>query len=345
MTDATIAISILWVFLFVYSLLGSVDFGAGFWSMIYGRRSEDGRAAELANRYLSPSWKVTNTFLVLFVVALVGFFPGATLGLASVLLVPVCLVLVLLTLRSAFLVYGYSVHRYGRTISIISGVTGLLIPGLLVSVLPVTLGGFIMETPDGGLMLDFGKLLASPTLYAHLAFGYATELFFSALFLADYSREARDAPTYRIYRRWAVIFGPFSLLTALAVTLTVQPEAAWIVAGFREQWLGFTLSAAAFVIGYACLFVPRQDGWNGHSRAAVVLVILQYAFASYAYGRAHLPYIIYPQLTIEASITNPAIFRSLLISYIVSALLLVPVFYLFWKLFLKDRRYFENKPE
>ncbi|MCM3341948.1 cytochrome d ubiquinol oxidase subunit II [Paenibacillus sp. MER TA 81-3] len=345
MSDATIAITVLWIFLFIYSLLGSVDFGAGFWAMIFGRRSADGdtKAAGLANRFLSPSWKITNTFLVLFVVALVGFFPRATFSLASLLLVPVCLVLILLTLRSAFMVFSYSVHSYDRALRIISGITGLLIPGLLVAVLAVTLGGIVTEAPDGTLALNYGKLLTSPTLYAHLAFGYATELFFSALFLADYAREARDMTTYRTYRRLAVIFGPLSLIAAVGVTFTMLPEASWIIARFRDQWLWFLLSAAAFGIGYGCLFIKRRGGFIGSTRLAVIFVAVQYALASLAYGRAHLPYIIYPQLTLEAGFTNPAIFRSLLIGYIVSTILLIPVFILFWRLFLKDRRYLEQE--
>ena len=74
-------------------------------------------------------------------------------------------------------------------------------------------------------------------------------------------------------------------------------------------------------------------------RAAVVLVIAQYALASFGYGTAHLPYLIYPQLTVEQGFTNHAIFQSLLIGYIVSSLILVPVFIWFWLLFLKDKRY------
>ncbi|WP_028545729.1 cytochrome d ubiquinol oxidase subunit II [Paenibacillus taiwanensis] len=345
MTDATIAITILWVFLFIYSLLGSVDFGAGFWSMLFGRDSndKDARAAVVANNFLSPSWKVTNTFLVLFVVALVGFFPGATYSLASLLLVPVCLVLVLLTIRSAFMVYAYSVSKYGRTLRIISGITGLLIPGLLVGVLAVTLGGFVEELPDGGLALDYGALLKSPTLYAHLAFGYATELFFSALFLADYAQEAHDASTYRVYRRLAVIFGPLNLLTALLVTWSMPVEASWLVENLKHEMLWFLLSIAAFAVGYVFLFVKRADGSIGRTRITVICVAIQYAIASFAYGRAHLPYILYPYVTLESGITNPAMFRSLLIGYTVSTILLIPVFILFWKLFLKDKRYLKQE--
>ncbi|UHA74812.1 cytochrome d ubiquinol oxidase subunit II [Paenibacillus sp. 481] len=345
MSDATIAISVIWLFLFIYSLLGSVDFGAGFWAMVYaGKGMEDNtRASVLANRYLSPSWKITNTFLVLLVVALFGFFPGATYPLASLLLLPVCLVLVLLTIRSTFMVYGYHAKKFQRALRIISGITGLLIPCLLVTVLIVTLGGFITEAPDGTLSLNYGKLLVSPTLYAHLAFGLATELFFSALFLADYAHEARDRSTYIVYRRLAVIFGPISMISALLVTFTMLPEARWIVEQFRQQLPLFGLSALTFIVGYVFLFIKRKDGWVGYTRVTVTLIAIQYALASIAYGRAHLPYIIYPYLTLEEGVTNPTVLRSLLIGYTVSTLLLIPVFIIFWKLFLKDKRYLKQE--
>ncbi len=34
-TDALLAISIVWGFIFIYAVMASMDFGAGFWSMIY----------------------------------------------------------------------------------------------------------------------------------------------------------------------------------------------------------------------------------------------------------------------------------------------------------------------
>ncbi len=76
MHEASIAIIILWALIFVYSILGSIDFGAGFWGMVYAKHPT--LVAKLANRYLSPTWEVTNTFLVFVVVAFLGFFPKAT---------------------------------------------------------------------------------------------------------------------------------------------------------------------------------------------------------------------------------------------------------------------------
>ena len=115
-----------------------------------------------------------------------------------------------------------------------SGLTGLLIPGLLVTVLPATLGGFV-EMNNGHMHVMAGKLLMSRTLYAHLAFGIASELFLSAVFLADYAREAEDGAAYRIYRNISVSLGPLTLLTGLLAAVAMDPEAEWIVERLKER--------------------------------------------------------------------------------------------------------------
>ncbi|MDO3677615.1 cytochrome d ubiquinol oxidase subunit II [Paenibacillus ehimensis] len=338
MSNVTIAILILWVFIFVYSILGSIDFGTGFWAMLFDSKKPPSNAAVIANRFLSPTWKVTNVFLVLLVVALVGFFPRSMYMLADVLVLPVGLVLLLLTIRSTFMVYAFAIRKFSRLLIIVSGLTGLLIPALLVSVLPVSLGGFVAVV-NGVPRLEIAKLFTSPTEYAHLGFGLATELFLSAVFLADYSREAEDEHSYTIYRQLAVALGPATLGMAILTTVTMAPEASWIVEGFRREWLWFSLSVAAFTLGYSALFWKRRDGRVGSPRWTVTAVVLQYALASFAYGAAHMPYLIYPYLTVEQGFTNPTMFVSLLIGYAVSSVVLAPVFYWFWRLFLKDKRY------
>jgi cytochrome d ubiquinol oxidase subunit II len=338
MDNATVAISILWAFIFAYAILGSVDFGAGFWALMFDRRSGT-RAAQIANRYLSPSWEVTNVFLVLIAVALVGFFPRAAFWFGSLLLVPVSLVLLLLTIRSSFMVYSYSTKRFSRPLRWVSGLTGVLIPGLLLSVLPVSLGGFVEVSPEGHPTLLFGKLLASPTEYAHLAFGISSELFLAALFLSDYSHEADETSTYLIYRKAAILLGPLTLLTAVLATYTMAPEASWIVERIGGQWPWFLASIVSFAIGYGALWIKHKQGAPGQPRVAVTFVIGQYFLASIGYGIAHLPYILHPHLTIGQAITNDAAFRSLLVSYAIGVAILAPGFYLFWRLFLKDKKY------
>ncbi|HEY9577710.1 MAG TPA: cytochrome d ubiquinol oxidase subunit II, partial [Pseudobacillus sp.] len=92
MTNELIAITILWGFVFIYSIMATMDFGAGFWSMIYMKRKKT-RATNIANRYLSPTWEVTNTFIVALVVAVYSLFPKAAYTLGTILLIPGSMIL------------------------------------------------------------------------------------------------------------------------------------------------------------------------------------------------------------------------------------------------------------
>ena len=247
-----IAIMIIWIFLFMYAVAGSIDFGAGFWAMYYRKRT-DTKAASVANRYLSPSWEVTNVFLVLLVVALVGFFPGAAATLGTLMIVPFCLVLFFLTIRSAFMVYSYTVQKYTNMLVIISGITGLLIPALLISILPAAIGGFVETVGDRQYIL-LNQLFTSPTFYTHLGFGLSTELFLSSLLLSDYAREANSEETYHVYRKNAIILGPITLSFAVGAIFTLIPEAFWMFENMANEWLLFTLSLLAFATGYSALW-------------------------------------------------------------------------------------------
>jgi cytochrome d ubiquinol oxidase subunit II len=108
-------------------------------------------------------------------------------------------------------------------------------------------------------------------------------------------------------------------------------------------WL--ILSVITFIIAGIALFLPnKRFGRNlGKPRIAMIAIALQYFLASYAYGRAHLPYMIYPDITVMSGFTEPATFRALFMTYIVAFIILFPGFYFFWKLFMKDRRYIRQE--
>ncbi|PYZ95483.1 hypothetical protein CR205_18285 [Alteribacter lacisalsi] len=339
MTEPYIAITIIWAFLFIYAIAGSIDFGAGFWAMYYTRK-DNTEASVIANRYLSPSWEVTNVFLVLLVVALVGFFPGAASYLGTLMIMPFSLVLILLTIRGTFMIYAYSSKKYSRMLTIISGTTGLFIPALLVATLPIAIGGF-MSIGEGRDYLLFDQIFSSPTLYTHVGFGLSTELFLSALLLADYSREAKSEATYLVYRRNALWLGPVTLLFAVAATITLLPEAGWMVDNMASVWYLFALSLVAFLIGYGAMFMKSNRENLGRPRLAVIMIVIQFGLASFGYGFSHMPYILYPDLTIQDAFTDPAMFRWLLVGYGVGMALLIPAFIVFWRLFMKDKRYLQ----
>ncbi|TDQ42055.1 cytochrome d ubiquinol oxidase subunit II [Aureibacillus halotolerans] len=338
-----IAITLLWGFVVVYSVAATIDFGSGFYSMLYKGKGQS-RATTIANRYLSPSWKVTNVFIVMIVVALFSFFPGASFALGTVLLIPGSLIVLLLAIRSAFLVFSSSVHpRHQQGLAIISGISGLCIPALLIVVLPITHGRFIGQSANQSYLIA-ERIFTSASVYSFIVFAVLSTLFLSALLLADYSNVAKSSEAYRLYRKNALITGPFSLLAALAIFGSIRSEASWLYSELVtfKPWLFASL--LCFILGYVLLiFMKNRPGRIWKPRLAVIFTIFQYLFASYAYGRAHLPYMIYPHVTIASGFTTPSTFKALFATYIVGFIVLVPGFYLFWRLFMKDRRYIEQE--
>ncbi|RRN71308.1 hypothetical protein EI200_11370 [Peribacillus simplex] len=55
----------------------------------------------------------------------------------------------------------------------------------------------------------------------------------------------------------------------------------------------------------------------GIPRLAVIAIIIQYLIGSYVYRTAHLPYIIYPNVTILSGFTDPTSFRAVFATYFV----------------------------
>ncbi|RDI44371.1 cytochrome d ubiquinol oxidase subunit II [Falsibacillus pallidus] len=344
MGSALIAITILWGFVFIYAVMATMDFGAGFWSMIYYNRDKT-KATNIANRYLSPTWEVTNVFIVAIVVAIYSLFPGAAYTLGTVLLIPGSMILLLLTIRSAFLVFSHVADHYRKMLTYISGISGILIPALLISVLPVSHGGFV-DFSNGKHTLLIRDLFTSPNEYAFIAFAICSTLFLSSLLLADYSKAAKEWDAYKVYRKDSMILGPITLLSAFFIMWTLKSEAPWLYGKMMDHLPLLLVSLLFFIIGGLAIYLPKdKNGMRGYPRAAVIAVTIQYMVASYVYGHAHLPYFIYPDLDIQSGFTDPSSFRAVFTIYIIGFLILFPGFVYFWSLFMNDKRYVRQKSE
>jgi cytochrome bd ubiquinol oxidase subunit II len=340
MIDAYKAVTVLWGFVFIYSVMATMDFGAGFWSMFYINRKKT-RATNIADRYLSPTWEVTNTFIVALVVALYSLFPKGAYTLGTILLIPGSLILLLLSIRSAFLVFSHIADQYKKPLTYISGICGILIPGLLISVLPVTHGNFV-SISNNQQSLDLISLFSSPNEYAFFGFAISSTLFLSSLLLADYAKASDESEAYFVYRKNAAIIGAIALLMALLVMFTLKGEAGWLYNRMLNDFRLLILSIVCFLIGIFGLFLPSKNGLSGVPRLSVIAITAQYLVASFVYGKAHVPYLVYPVVTIQSAFTDPSSFRVVFITYIVGFAILFPGFIYFWSLFMNDKNYLKQ---
>ena len=157
MTLEIVGISVLWLFLFGYVMVASIDFGAGFFNAYGTLRGKEHILSQLIERYLNPVWEVTNVFLVFFFVGIIGFFPQTAYYYGTTLLVPVSIGLVLLAIRGSY--YAFTI--YGglkqKIFTYLYGLSGLFIPASLSIVFTISEGGFVRmeDTKSSTRLFDF----------------------------------------------------------------------------------------------------------------------------------------------------------------------------------------------
>lgn len=331
-----IGISVLWLFLFGYIIVGSIDFGAGFFNAYSTATGKQHILTKVIQRYLSPVWEVTNVFLVFFFVGMIGFFPKTAYYYGTSLLVPVSIAVILLSIRGtyyAFVTYGGLDHkRY----TYLYGLSGLLIPASLSIVLTISEGGFV-TLAESGPVLDYWALFASPLSWSIVVLSLTAVLYISAVFLTWYAHHAQDVAATKLLRKYTLMWAGPAIITATGIIIELRVHNPEHYERLLDLWWLFGLSLILF-IGTVYL-IWRRKGYG----LAVGLLAGQFFTAFMAYGISHYPYLLYPYLTIYDSFTNQSMAIALIIAFIAGLGLLIPSLYLLLKLFLFNKNYVQGK--
>lgn len=336
MTLEIIGITVLWLFLFGYVIVASIDFGAGFFNAYSLFRGKQHILTRIIQRYLSPVWEVTNVFLVFFFVGMVGFFPKTAYYYGTILLVPASIAIVLLAIRGsyyAFTTYGGLKHkRY----SYLYGLSGLFIPASLSIVLTISEGGFVTETAKG-IDLDYLALFTSPLTWSIVVLSLAAVLYISAVFLTWYAHKAQDEPATELLRKYALIWSVPAIVSATGIIVELKDHNPEHYTRLVDLWWLFAISFILFA-GTVYLLGKRKS-----YGVAFGLLTGQFLIAFFAYGISHYPYLLYPFLSIYDSFTNEAMAIALIIAFIAGLGLLLPSLYLLLRLFLFNKDYVQGK--
>jgi cytochrome d ubiquinol oxidase subunit II len=331
-----LGITVLWVFLYGYLIVASIDFGAGFFSFYCKMTRQEHIVGGIIERYLSPVWEVTNVFLIFFVVGLVGFFPDTAYYYGTALLVPGSIFLVLQSLRGSFYAFAHYGARESLTYQFVYGVTGLFIPASLATILTISEGGFIAKNGEKITLLT-DRLLTSPYSWAVVFLAIVSILFISASFLTYYADKANDVQATKLLRSYAIGWSLPTIFASFLVFLSIHTHNPEHFRNMLEVSWMFLLSFGCFLGALALQLRKRYYGW------AFLLVMLQFAFAFFGYGASHMPYLLYPYVTITDSVTSPSMGVALVIGFIAGLCLLIPSLILLLRLFLFDARYVQGR--
>ncbi|NGP45286.1 cytochrome d ubiquinol oxidase subunit II [Bacillaceae bacterium SIJ1] len=331
-----IGIIVLWTFLFGYVIVASIDFGAGFFNFYSAATGRKDHINSIIQRYLSPVWEVTNVFLVFFFVGIVGFFPTTAYYYGTALLIPGSISIILLAIRGSY----YAFHHYGDKGSLwyqfLYGATGLLIPASLSVVLTLSEGGFI-QADNGDVWLDYGALFTSTYSWAVVFLAIVSVLFISACFLTVYAAKANDDNAFTLLRKYALFWSGPTILASFLVFWALKVHNLEHFANTLDLSWMFILSLLCFIGAVYLIWKKKYMDWS------FVLVIFQFGFAFYGYGASHMPYLLYPYLTVSDAVVNSVMAQALVWAFIAGLLVLLPSVYLLLRLFLFDKDYVQGK--
>lgn len=336
MSYEIIGITVLWLFLYGYLIIASIDFGAGFFAFYAKITKRDHITNQIISRYLSPVWEVTNVFLVFFFVGIIGFFPSTAYYYGSALLVPASFAIVLLAIRGSFYAFENYGSKQSNVYMFLYGATGLLIPASLSVALTISEGGFITEE-NGVVSLKYLELFTSPLAWSIVALAITALLFISASFLTYYASRADDQPALNLVRRWALFWATPTIIMALTTMIALGQRNERHFNNMLDLWWIFGLSMGFFLIAMGLLYIGRNYG------SAFIAIMLQFFFAFFGYGLAHYPYLLDPYIHIQDSVTNEAMGIALIVAFIGGLLLLIPSLFLLMRLFLFSADYAKGK--
>lgn len=333
-----LGITVLWIFLFGYLILGSIDFGAGFFNAYSILTGKERILSSIIQRYLSPVWEVTNVFFVFFFVGMVGFFPQSAFYFGTILLIPGSIALILMAIRGSYYAFETYSSKGHKGYAFMYGVAGILIPASL-SVVFAIAQGRVVSIENGNPVLDYAALFTSPLSWSIVVLALIAVLYISAVFLTWYAHQAGDGEASNLMRKYALIWAVPLIIAAAGIIFELRAANPEMYSNILNLWWMFAIS---FILWLLTLWFVWQ---RKNYATAVWLLIGQFAFAFFAYGIAHYPYILYPHVTIHEGFTNQSMAISLVIVFILGLGLLIPSIYLLLKLVLFNQDDQKNKKE
>ena len=342
MSLAELIAGIIVVALNAYALLGGADFGGGVWALLAsGPRRE--RRRHLIAEAIGPVWEANHVWLILAIVLLFTCFPPAFARLGTLLHIPLSLVLIGIVLRgSAFTFWRYGggggggggggsghgdeTQRYwGVVFAIASLITPLLLGTTVGAIASGALGDQGRGTGEGFYQVYVAPWLTPFTLsvgvFALIAFA-----FLAAVYL---TLEAQERELQEDFRNQALGAGVALFFAALAALLLSHRWAPRV----REALIFAPWAVPLHLLTAATALTALAALWRRRWRVARVAAATQVSLILWGWALAQYPYVLPPDLAVEAAAAPAVTLRLVLAAVALGALVLLPSLYYLLRIF------------
>jgi cytochrome d ubiquinol oxidase subunit II len=314
-----------------YGVLGSADFGAGFWDLTAGGAERGGAVRGMVQRSMSPVWEANHVWLIFVLVILWTCFPVAFGSVFSTLSIPLFLAALGIIFRgSAFAMRGQAATmREARGLGALFALSSVLIPFCLGAAIGGVASG---RVPVGNAAGDVWRSWLNPTSVLIGVIGVLSGAHLAAVFLAGDSVRAEQPALVRAFRARALASGVVTGLVALGGLAVLRADARPLFDGLTSGG-GLAMVLVSGAGGVATLALV----WAGRYGAARLSAAVAVASLVVGWALAQNPYLLPGQLTLEQGAAANAVLGAVLISMGVGALILGPSLWWLYRLTLSGR--------
>ena len=321
-----------------YAVLGSADFGAGFWDLTAGGAERGGRLRGMVQRSMSPVWEANHVWLIFVLVILWTAFPTAFGSVFSTLSIPLFLAAIGIIFRgAAFALRGQAATiNEARVLGAVFALSSVLIPFFLGAAIGGVASG---RVPVGNAAGDLVTSWLNPTSVLIGVIGVLSGAYLAAVYLAGDSRRAGLEDLERAFRSRALVTGAVTGVVALAGLVVLRDDARDLYDGLTSGG-GLVLvivSALAGLATIALVWAERFGLARVTAAGAVAAIVVGWLVAQ-------KPYILPPDLTLDEAKASDATLSAVVIGVGAGMVILVPSLWFLYRLVLQGRLDQEYEP-
>jgi cytochrome d ubiquinol oxidase subunit II len=312
-----------------YAVLGSADFGGGFWDLTAGGAERGGRVRGMVQRSMSPVWEANHVWLIFVLVIVWTAFPVAFGSIFSTLYVPLFVAAIGIILRgTAFVLRGQAATiNEARVLGALFASASVLIPFFF----GATLGGIASgRVGVGNATGDPIHSWLNPTSALIGVIGVLTGAYLAAVYLAGDSVRAGLPDLARAFRARALGAGLASGAVALGGLFVLRSDARALYDGLTSGG-GLAMVIVSALAGAATLALVWSERY-GLARVTAALAVVAIVVG---WALAQNPYVLPPNLTLDQAAAAPATLQATVIVVAVGMLILGPSLWYLYRLVLR----------
>jgi cytochrome d ubiquinol oxidase subunit II len=314
-----------------YAVLGSADFGAGFWDLTAGGARGGGRVRGMIQRSMAPVWEANHVWQIFVLVIAWTAFPVAFGSIFSTLYIPLFLAAIGIIFRgTAFALRGQAATmNEAAVLGTLFATASVLIPFCFGAVLGGIASG---RVGIGNATGDPWDSWLNPTSALIGVIAVLTGAYLAAVFLAGDSVRAEQPDLARAFRARALLAGGVSGAVAIGGLLVLRSDARSLYDGLTSGG-GLAMVIVSALAGAATLWLVWRERY-GLARISAALAVVAIVVG---WALAQNPYLLPPDLELDDAAAAGATLDAVVIVVGLGLLILGPSLWYLYRLVLRGQ--------